>query len=70
MKAKDIQKLTVKEMQEKLRELQGQLTKERAQVARGTQSKNPMLIKNTRKAIARIMQLLATKKEVEVATKA
>lgn len=70
MKAKDIQKLTVKEMQEKLRELQGQLTKERAQVARGTQSKNPMLIKNTRKAIARIMQLLATKKEVEVVTKA
>ncbi|MEK6867374.1 MAG: 50S ribosomal protein L29 [Nanoarchaeota archaeon] len=70
MKAKDIQKLTVKEMQEKLRELQSQLTKERAQVARGTQSKNPMLIKNTRKAIARIMQLLATKKEVEVATKA
>ncbi|MEK6920664.1 MAG: 50S ribosomal protein L29, partial [Nanoarchaeota archaeon] len=53
MKAKDIQKLTVKEMQEKLRELQSQLTKERAQVARGTQSKNPMLIKNTRKAIAR-----------------
>ncbi len=69
MKAKDLQKLTVKELNEKLSEMQNQLIKERAQAARGTQSKNPMIIKNTRKVIARIMQLLATKK-VEVVKKA
>lgn len=70
MKAKDLQKLTIKELNEKLSEMQNQLIKERAQAARGTQSKNPMIIKNTRKVIARIMQLLATKKELEVVKKA
>ncbi len=70
MKTKEIKKLTVKELQEKFRELQNQLTKERAQVSRGTQSKNPMIIRNTRKAIAQILQMLATKREVEVTKKA
>lgn len=70
MKAKELQKLTVKELNEKLNEMQNQLIKERAQAARGTQAKNPMIIKNTRKAIARIMQLLAAKKEVEDVKKA
>ncbi len=70
MKTKDLQKLTVKELKEKFSEMQNQLIKERAQAARGTQSKNPMIIKNTRKAIARILQLLATKKEGEVVKKA
>lgn len=63
MKQEELSKLTEKELNEKLRELKIQLIKERAQVARGTQSKNPMLIKNTRKTIARIMQLLGAKKE-------
>ncbi len=63
MKQEELKKLTEKELNEKLRELKTQLIKERAQAARGTQSKNPMLIKNTRKTIARIMQLLGAKKE-------
>ena len=63
MKQEELKKLTEKELNEKLRELKIQLIKERAQAARGTQTKNPMLIKNTRKTIARIMQLLGVKKE-------
>jgi ribosomal protein L29 len=61
MKAKELRKLTVKELQEKYGEMQAQLIKERAQVARGTQSKNPHIIKNTRKSIARILTILTTK---------
>ena len=64
MKAKEVQKLTKKEVQDKLRELKNQLIKERAQVARGTQSKNPMMIKNIRKNIARCMAYF-TKRETE-----
>ena len=61
MKQQELSKLTEKELSEKLRELKLQLVKERAQAARGTQTKNPMIIKNTRKTIARIMQLVAVK---------
>ena len=63
MKAKELAKLTEKELVEKLREMKNQLIKERAQVARGTQTKNPMIIRNTRKTIARIMQIVGAKKE-------
>ena len=63
MKAKELAKLTEKELIEKLREMKNQLIKERAQVARGTQTKNPMIIRNTRKTIARIMQIVGAKKE-------
>ena len=61
MKKTDFQKLGQKELEEKLLELQQQLIKERGQVARGTQVKNPYIIKNTKKAIARILQLLKGK---------
>ena len=67
MKKTDLQKLGKKELEEKLRELQQQLIKERAQVARGTQVKNPYIIKNTRKAIARIVQLLQQKEVMQKA---
>lgn len=63
MKQKELSKLTEKELKEKLGELKNQLVKERAQAARGTQTKNPMIIKNTRKTIARIMQLVSAKKQ-------
>ncbi len=62
MKTKDLIKLTEKEKKEKVHELQQQLVKERAQAHRGTQTKNPMLIKNTRKTIAKLLQLLHRKK--------
>ncbi|MFA4917370.1 MAG: 50S ribosomal protein L29 [Syntrophales bacterium] len=67
MKKTDLQKLGQKELEEKLRELQQQLIKERAQIARGTQVKNPYIIKNTRKAIARILQLLQQKEVTQKA---
>lgn len=67
MKNTELQKLGKKELEEKLRELQQQLIKERAQVARGTQVKNPYIIKNTRKAIARIVQLLQQKEVMQKA---
>lgn len=63
MKKADFQKLGEKDLQQKLHELQFQLIKERAQVSRGTQIKNPYIIKNTRKAIARILQLLGRKQK-------
>lgn len=63
MKAKEVQKLTKKELQEKMKELKNQLIKERAQVARGTQSKNPKMIHNIRKTIARCMAVLGEEKE-------
>lgn len=69
MKKTDIRKMGEMELEQKLRELQQQLIKERAQVCRGTQVKNPYIIKNTRKAIAQILQLLA-KKQKEVTHKA
>ncbi len=68
MKAKDLNKLTVKELEEKYKELHTQLVKERAQVARGTQSKNPYIIKNTRKNIARIKMILMAKEEKEASS--
>ncbi len=68
MKKKDIQKMGEKELEQKLHELRQQLIKERGQVSRGTQVKNPYIIKNTRKAIAHILQLLA-KKQKEVTHK-
>jgi ribosomal protein L29 len=58
MKKVDLSKLGKKDLENKLVELKLQLIKERAQVARGTQVKNPYIIKNTRKTIARILQLL------------
>ncbi len=61
MKAKELQKLPVKELEEKLVELQNQLIKERAQAARGTQNKNPHIIRNIRKNSARILTVLTTK---------
>ncbi|MFA6889008.1 MAG: 50S ribosomal protein L29 [Candidatus Woesearchaeota archaeon] len=67
MKKTDIQKLGKEDLEEKLRELQRQLIKERAQVARGIQVKNPYIIKNTRKAIARILQLLRQKEVTQKA---
>ncbi len=70
MKQKDLKKLTIKELNEKLMELENQLIKERAQVARGTQTKNPMIIKNLRKTIARVMQLGSQQKNKEVVHKA
>lgn len=69
MKAKELQKVSVKELEEKGAELQNQLIKERAQAARGTQSKNPHMIKNLRKNNARILTILATKKGKEEAQK-
>jgi ribosomal protein L29 len=65
MKTKELQKLTVKELQGKHQEIQTQLIKERAQIARGTASKNPYIIKNSKKAIARILTILTTKEKIK-----
>ncbi len=67
MKVKELQKASVKDLQGKLAELQSQLIKERAQAARGTQNKNPHMIRNIRKNNARILTILATKKGKEEA---
>jgi len=66
MKAKEFQKMTLKELQEKYAELQTQLIRERGQATRGTQSKNPHIIKNTRKNIARMMAIFRMKEEGKI----
>lgn len=65
MKAKELQKLTKKELEEKLHELKTNLIKERAQAARGIQTKNPKLIKKIRKNIARCLASLTRKEKRE-----
>ena len=65
---KELQSLKKAELESRLKELKMELMKENAQVATGTIPKNPLKIKNIKKNIARIMQLLSkgslsTKKE-------
>ncbi len=54
MNFKELEALTEKQRQEKRKELELELMKERTQVASGTAPKNPGLIRQHRRMIARI----------------
>ena len=54
MNFKELEALTEKQRQEKRKELELELMKERTQVASGTAPKNPGLIRQHRRTIARI----------------
>ncbi len=78
MKFKELKSMSKEEIESKLKELKMELIKSNAQVATGTVPKNPGQLKQTKKAIAKIRQLLspgaeakspAPKKEVNVETK-
>ena len=58
MKYKELSGMGQKDLQEKLNELRMDLVKANAQVATGTPPKSPGQIKQTKKTIARIKQLL------------
>ncbi len=61
MKFTELQSMTEPSLQEKLTELRKELMRLNAQVAVGTVPKNPGQIKQTKKTIARIMQLVTIK---------
>ena len=61
MKAKEIRSMAEKDIQSKLVELQKELIKHNAQIATGTQVKNPGQIKQTKKIIAKLRTVLQEK---------
>ena len=65
MKFKEYKTLGAPELKEKLDELKKELMKQNTQRVTGTQLKNPMMIKNLKKDVARINFLLASLKKKE-----
>ena len=61
MKIKELKSLGIQELQEKLKELKKELMRQNTQRSTGTQLKNPLLIKNLKKDIARLLYLLSLK---------
>ncbi len=62
MKFKDIRALNDTELNDKLFEAKKELIKSNGQVATGTTPKNPGQIKQTKKAVARILTAMSQKK--------
>jgi ribosomal protein L29 len=63
MRAKEIRLMSEKDIQVKLNDLHKELIKHNAQVATGTQVKNPGQISQTKKIIARLNTILNEKKQ-------
>jgi len=63
MKFKDLQALNKEQLVKKKEELQLELMKDRAQMSAGTPPKNPGLMKERRKTIAKIRSLQANQHE-------
>ena len=61
VKNKELANMPAQELQAKLADLRMELMKLNTQVATGTVPKSPGQIKNTKKTIARMLQLLGTK---------
>jgi large subunit ribosomal protein L29 len=62
---KDILNMNQEDLKTRLVELRKELIKENAQIAVGTTPKSPGYIKQLKKTIARIIQILNIKKEVQ-----
>lgn len=58
MKYKELSKLSIQELESKLKEIKLDLMKQNAQVATGTTPQNPGQIKVKKKTIARILSIL------------
>jgi ribosomal protein L29 len=69
MKFKELKAMTNEEMEGKLKELRMELIKANAQIATGTVPKNPGQVKQTKKTIAKIKQILGTPAEKKAAPK-
>ena len=63
MKIKELRNMTEIDLKQKMQELYKELMKDNAQVATGTIPKNPGRLKLTKKTIARIKTILASKPE-------
>lgn len=61
---KELKNMNKEDLKDKLQEIRKELIKENAQIAVGTTPKSPGQIKQMKKTVARIIQLL-NKKEVE-----
>lgn len=61
MKVKELRELGKEELKARLLELRKELIKYNAQIATGTIPKSPGQVKQTKKAIARILTLLKSK---------
>lgn len=57
MKFKELSSLSAEQLEEKRKEIKLELIKERAQIASGTTPKNPGMIREMRKTLARIKTL-------------
>ncbi len=62
---KDLKNMSKEDLQTKLNDIRKELIKENAQIAVGTTPKSPGQIKQMKKSIARIIQLL-NQKDMEV----
>ena len=65
MKFNELKSMSKEEIESKLKELKMELIKSNAQVATGTVPKNPGQLKQTKKAIAKIRQLLSSGDEAK-----
>ncbi len=63
MKFKDLQALTKEQLEKKMEELQVELMKDRAQMSAGTPPKNPGLMRERRRTVAKIKSLQAKQHE-------
>lgn len=67
MKAKEVAKMGVQELEQKVIEVKQELAKEKATVASGTKSDNPGKIKKLRRDVARMLTIMNQKnKEAKV----
>jgi large subunit ribosomal protein L29 len=63
MKSKQLNSLSVDELKKKLLELRKEMIKHNSQVAAGASVKSPALIRNTKRTIARIIQVIENKEK-------
>ena len=64
-KTKELRAMAKEELNEKLQQLETELSKEKGAVASGTKPENPGKIKEVRKTIARIITIKKEKEEVK-----
>ncbi|AEH23853.1 50S ribosomal protein L29 [Pyrococcus yayanosii] len=57
MKPSEIREMSIEEIDQKIRELRLQLAKERGMLTMGTSLENPMVIRNLRRDIARLLTI-------------
>ena len=61
LKIKEIESMSISELNSKLEELKKELIKQNAQIATGTNPKSPGQVKVIKKTVARILTVLKTK---------